>query len=156
MLVYEAYNTLNGKAYIGITTNTLEKRKSSHIRSSRSKSNSVFHKAIRKYGEDAFEWSVIATASSLKSLYSLEKLFISLFERWQLYNVSLGGEHSAYGLKHSKETKELCGSYARKRWDSKRAKDLYPEECFLTASYKEAKLLFGVPKTTWYRYRRIT
>ena len=131
MLIYEAYNKNNGKAYIGLTTKTLHFRRSSHIRSAKSGSTSYFHKAIRKHGEDAFEWSVIMIASSIESMYNLEKFCISLYEPWQLYNVSLGGEHSAYGLKHSDETKRICAEHAKTRWDGKRALDLYPEDAFL-------------------------
>lgn len=155
MLVYEAHNKNNGKVYIGLTTSTLEVRKSSHIRSAKAGSNAYFHKAIRKHGEDAFEWSLIGTTTTLESLYELEKLVISLHEPHQTYNVSLGGEHSAYGMKHSEETKRVCGDYAKKRWDGKRSKDIYPAEAFSCKTYKEAKAKHGVPKTTWYRNKQV-
>jgi group I intron endonuclease len=154
MIIYEAFNTKNGKSYIGLTTTTLEKRKSQHIRSAKANSSMHFHKAIRKHGPDAFEWSVSIVCSSLPRMYELEKLVISLYEEWQLYNKSTGGEHSAMGMKHTDETKALCGEYAKRRWDSKRALDLWPEECFKARSYKEAKAAYGIPKTTWYRVRR--
>jgi group I intron endonuclease len=153
VLIYEAYNKNNGKVYIGLTTKTLKQRKSSHIRSAKSGSNAYFHKAIRKHGEDAFEWSEIMSTDSLEDLWQLEKLCISLHEDWQTYNTSLGGEHSAFGMKHTEETKQLCGDYARQRWDGKRAFDKYPDWVFELDSYKEAAK-FGVPKTTWYRYRK--
>jgi group I intron endonuclease len=155
MLIYEAYNTKNGKVYIGLTTTTLEVRKASHLRSAKSGSNAYFHKAIRKYGEGAFEWSVIGTTTTLEKLYELEKLVIGMYEFEQTYNISLGGEHSAYGMRHSEETKQLCGQYAKQRWDGKRASDIYPEEAFLCDTYKEAKKKYGIPKTTWYRRKKL-
>jgi group I intron endonuclease len=154
MLIYEAYNKNNGKVYVGLTTQTLEKRKSSHLRSAKSGSTSYFHKAIRKHGEDAFDWCVVAETNDLGSLYKLEQLFISLYEDWQTYNISLGGEHSAYGMKHTEQTKKVCGEYAKIRWDGKRTSDIYLEEVFLCKSYKEAKKKYNIPKTTWYRERK--
>lgn len=153
MLIYEAYNKNNGKVYIGLTTKTLLERKSTHLRSAKSGSNAYFHKSIRKHGEDAFEWSEVALTNNLEDLYRLEKMFISMHEDWQTYNISLGGEHSAFGMQHTEETKRLCGEYAKKRWDGKRAFDKYPKCVFELGSYKEAKK-YGIPKTTWYRYRR--
>lgn len=153
MLIYEAYNKNNGKSYIGLTTKTLESRKSQHIRSSKSGSKAHFHKAIRKHGEDAFEWSEVFRTSDVQSLYEKEKLMISLFEPWQLYNKSLGGEHSAFGMKHTDATKEACRKSSLKMWSGKRATDIWPEWLFSVCSYKVAKK-FGISKTTWYRSRK--
>ena len=91
---------------------------------------------------------------SLEDLYELEKQTIGSYDPSQTYNISLGGEHSAYGMRHTDEVKTLCGEFAKRRWDGKRSEDLYPKEAFLCSSYKEAKRLYGVPKTTWYRNRR--
>lgn len=154
MLIYEAYNTKNGKSYIGLTTQTFEKRKSSHLRSAKGDSQMHFHKALRKHGPDAFEWSVILTCTLLEKLHSLEKMVISLYEPWQIYNKSLGGEHSAFGMRHSETTKAVCREHSLRRWDLKRSKDIWPKECFLLGSYKEAKATYGIPKTTWYRERK--
>lgn len=153
MIVYEATNKKNGKVYVGLTTQNLDVRKSQHLRSAKSGSNIHFHKALRKYGEDAFEWSVVFLCDSKESMYEKEKLAIALYDQEQLYNKSAGGEHSAYGMKHTQETKDLCGEYARKRWDGKRATDKYPDWVFNLCSYRVASK-FGVPKTTWYRQRR--
>jgi len=152
MLIYEAYNKNNGKVYIGLTTLDLETRKSSHLRSAKSGSQMYFHKAIRKHGEGAFEWSVVATTDCLEQLYELEKSLIAMHEDWQTYNTSKGGEHSAYGMKHTEETKRVCGEFAKRRWDGKRAFDKYPDWVFSLDTYREAKK-YGVPKTTWYRHR---
>jgi len=154
MLIYEAYNKNNGKSYIGLTTKTLDQRKSQHVRSAKAGSNSHFHKAIRKHGEDAFEWFVVFLCNNVESLYEKEKLTISLFEPWQLYNKSLGGEHSAFGMRHTEETKQVCREYSKKRWDGRRALDKWPLWVFSLCSYSVAKK-FNVPKTTWYRGRKM-
>lgn len=152
MIIYEAYNKSNGKSYIGLTTKTLEHRKSGHIRSSKSNSNTHFSKAIRKYGEESFEWSTLLKCNNFDELCRLEKMVISLHEPCQLYNISSGGDAPSYGMKHSEKTKRICGEYSKKRWEGNRAKDKWPEWVFRLGSYKEAKE-FGVPKTTWYRHR---
>jgi group I intron endonuclease len=154
MLIYEAYNTKNGKSYIGLTTKTLDYRKSQHLRSAKSGSKAHFHKALRKHGEEAFEWSVAMLCSNAKDLYEKERLLISLFEPWQLYNKSLGGEHSAFGMKHTDETKQVCREHSKKRWVGKRASDKWPSWVFNLCSYSVAKK-FNIPKTTWYRERKL-
>ena len=153
MIIYEAVNQINGKSYIGLTTKSLEHRKAQHLRSAKSGTQQHFAKALRKYGPEAFEWSVVVICSSLEKLYEKEKLVISLYEPQQLYNKSLGGEHSAFGMKHSEETKAFCRECTLRKWDGKRAKDIYPNWVFELGSYAEASKL-GVPKTTWYRHRK--
>lgn len=153
MIIYEAYNKNNGKVYIGLTTKTLKERKSSHLRSAKSGSKAHFHKALRKYGEESFEWSEVIYTNNLESLYRLEKMCIAMHEPWQTYNTSLGGEHSAFGMKHTDETKAVCSEYAKLRWDGKRVHDKYPDWMFELGSYREASK-YGVPKTTWYRHRK--
>jgi group I intron endonuclease len=153
MLVYRAHNKKNGKVYIGLTTQSLGIRKASHLRSAKSGSVAHFHKAIRKHGEDSFEWSVVGEVESLEDLYDLEKQTISSYNPSQTYNTSLGGEHSAYGMKHTDEVKTLCGEFAKRRWDGKRATDVYPKEAFLCETYRAAKDNNNIPKTTWYRKR---
>jgi group I intron endonuclease len=153
LIIYEATNVTNGKVYVGLTTTNLKQRKGSHLRSAKSGSKSYFHKAIRKYGSESFEWDVILLATEVTKLCSLERMVIAMYEPWQTYNVSLGGEHSAYGMKHSDTTKKLCREYAKARWEGKRAVDKYPKEAYLCRSYKEALMKYGVPKTTWYRHK---
>jgi len=154
LIIYEAYNKNNGKVYIGLTTKTLQHRKSQHLRSARSNSNTHFAKAIRKWGEDSFEWEVILRCSDYNTLCRMEVMMIGMHEPWQTYNTSIGGSAPAHGMKHTDKVKELCSTYARKRWEGKRAKDKWPEHLFKLPTYKEASR-HGIPKTTWYRYREI-
>ena len=109
MIIYEAYNKNNGKVYVGLTTKTLEHRRSQHIRSAKSNSNTHFAKAIRKWGEDSFEWSEIFRCNDFKKLCKLEQTVIQSYENWQTYNISKGGSSPAYGMTHSVSTKKLCG-----------------------------------------------
>jgi group I intron endonuclease len=53
--IYRVVNGINGKVYIGYTSN-FKKRQQNHINS---KTNCVFHKAIRKYGYNNFKWQIL-------------------------------------------------------------------------------------------------
>ena len=59
-IIYGARNTVNGKWYIGQTTVGLENRRRQHLKAARNNyDRCTFHSAIRKYGEDKFEWVVL-------------------------------------------------------------------------------------------------
>lgn len=97
MIVYKATNLVNNKIYIGLTTGMLNDRKSKHKYDAENKnSNSVFHKAIRKYGWDNFKWEVIDRTRSKRKLVEKEIYWISqydsLIENGNGYNMTLGGD----------------------------------------------------------------
>lgn len=92
-LVYMATNTVNGKRYIGITRNTLPHRRKQHCVSARCATANfckAFYAAIRKYGEDAFEWSVLANCDSFQAAATEEIRLIALLT--PEYNMSPGGD----------------------------------------------------------------
>jgi group I intron endonuclease len=94
MIVYKAINKLNGKVYIGITTKTLEHRKSIHKRDSKTK-HTYFYRAIRKYGFDNFEWEVVDTATTIEELHEKEVFYIKQYDSFDNkdkgYNATSGG-----------------------------------------------------------------
>lgn len=95
MIVYKATNKINNKIYIGITTKTLEYRKSIHKKDSKSK-DTYFYRAIRKHGFDNFEWEVIDTAQSIEELHEKEVAYIKKYDSFDNkvngYNTTSGGE----------------------------------------------------------------
>lgn len=104
-IIYRAYCMITHKSYIGQTRQDLNKRKSQHIcvsfREIDSSYNTHFHKAIRKYGIDNFEWSVLETIQSTtlenlqECLNSLECKYINQFNSYYNgYNLTLGGQDS--------------------------------------------------------------
>jgi group I intron endonuclease len=112
MIIYKATNKINGKIYIGLTTQTLDFRKYKHKSDSESmRKNRVFNKAIRKYGWDSFIWEIIDTAESVKELKEKEMFWIEHFNSYVLaeksngYNMTRGGDGSE-GLLHSEESKK--------------------------------------------------
>lgn len=93
-LAYKITNRANGKAYVGITTQGLDRRVANHRKSS-AKGNQVLYRAIRKHGWDAFEVAVLYEATSLKELVIAERGLIAAhgtFIRSGGYNMTLGGE----------------------------------------------------------------
>lgn len=103
MIIYKIQNKINNKVYIGQTTRTLNERKREHI----SKGNNGYffiQKAIKKYGEDNFEWSVICNCNDRKELNKMEKYYIKEYDSYRNgYNMTLGGD--GHKSPHSEETK---------------------------------------------------
>ena len=83
----------SGKAYIGMTRHTLNRRMKSHYHFASSGINNPFQSALRKYG-DKCSWSVIASCETRDIAYELEIKFIAEFQtqdRQFGYNIRAGG-----------------------------------------------------------------
>lgn len=96
-IVYKITNTVNNKVYIGITARTLEKRWRYHCNSAHSENDRyVFHRAIIKYGENAFVKEVLASNLNKEEAQQLEKYYINTLDTFYLnghgYNMTYGGE----------------------------------------------------------------
>jgi group I intron endonuclease len=156
MLIYRAVNTINGKSYIGKTEKTLEVRRDLHIATAKQQSQFAFHRAIAKYGIDAFEWNVLETCDSLEKLNDKEKDYIKLYESFGLkgYNMTAGGEGQC-GWNPSTETRALWSEQRKGKspWNkgtAKLKKTKSAEEKAETqriANQKRSKTLKG--KTPW-------
>ncbi len=89
-IVYRATNRTNGKCYIGVTIQSLHGRRLGHFSEARtSASKRPFMAAIRKYGEDAFEWEVLEEHKSEAEALAAEVRLIA--ETKPEYNVAVGG-----------------------------------------------------------------
>lgn len=107
MIIYKVTNLINGKTYIGLTTKSLEQRKSEHIyKAFNQNGNPVIHRALRKYGENSFTWEVIDTAETQEELSEKEIYWIKFHESFGAngYNLTHGGEGSL-GYKHTPESR---------------------------------------------------
>lgn len=90
--IYKATNKINGKIYIGKTSN-FKVRKWQHERCYE-KEDCVFHRAIQKYGKENFEWEIIDEALGLENVYGLEKKYIKKYNshiKENGYNMTKGG-----------------------------------------------------------------
>lgn len=93
MVIYKMQNKVNGKVYIGQTRRALDTRIREHVSAAKNGQDCYIGKAIRKYGEDNFDVSIIATADSLDELNELESYYIQKYHSdINGYNLALGGE----------------------------------------------------------------
>ena len=86
----------NGKHYIGITVNALEKRKNEHKRCAKNGDTRCVYKALRKYDiVDTFDLIEIDTADTLEELCAKEinyiKEYNSYYKDGNGYNMTYGG-----------------------------------------------------------------
>ena len=66
----------NSKKYVGITRRKLKHRIREHKRHSDNGSNTVFHKAIRKYGFENVCWSILKYCDSVEDLMESEIYYV--------------------------------------------------------------------------------
>jgi len=88
-LVYRAFDTTNGKSYVGQTTGLLEDRIASHF-SPNSNCLKFLH-ALRKRPQ-AFIWTVVTRCPSLDELNAAEAYWVNFFNCvYDGYNLRFGG-----------------------------------------------------------------
>lgn len=119
-VIYKATSQTTGKSYVGYTSN-LKKRMYRHRwYAETDRSNTHFHRAIRKYGWDDFSWQVLEEVACEELAKERESYHITLGES---YNMTEGGEGTSgfsktpwnKGKTHSKETKRLLSEKAKGR-----------------------------------------
>lgn len=115
-LIYKVTNVADGKKYIGKTTNNLEKRKRGHIYDIK-RSNSYFHRALKKHGENNFKWEVICECETKEILNIMEtyKIMVehSHFSEGKGYNLTWGGDGQSYGFHHKESSKQKISQYQK-------------------------------------------
>ena len=102
--VYVVTCTVNGKRYVGQTTQGAESRWHSH-RSTAGMAPWAFSRALKKYGSDNFVWEVVDTATNQDDLDAKEVEWISKLNSLSPngYNLTTGGKS---GGKASDETRQ--------------------------------------------------
>jgi group I intron endonuclease len=108
--IYKCTNNVNEKVYIGYTQKSLDKRVVQHKSNSKKGSHYLLHKAIQKYGVDAFHWEIIFESKDKNYLLEeMESYFIkeynSYFENNCGYNMTYGGQSGMTDKTHTEETK---------------------------------------------------
>lgn len=109
MLVYIVRNLKNGKIYIGQTQYDINWRKRIHYKDAKKSrhNNSIFHKAIRKYDKEDFNWSILCTCDNKDELDEMEFHYIKQYNSFipNGYNMTFGGEGKTKGSYVSLETR---------------------------------------------------
>lgn len=95
--IYIIKNFSNGKYYIGQTRQPSQERFSQHIREStykhRKEYNYCISRAIRKYGEEAFDFAILADRVPIEDLDIIEAHYIDMYNTTDPrygYNMSPG------------------------------------------------------------------
>lgn len=120
-LIYCATNKINGKCYVGQTTQHLRRRRTTHERDAINGSPCVFHRAIRKYGSDSFEWAVLFRDLDLDEMDILEREAIKVRNCFAPngYNLTDGG--NSQKIIHE-ETKQKLREAANRQFESQEAR----------------------------------
>lgn len=115
MLIYAIRNRVNNKGYIGQAQHSLEQRWRQHVNDANRGSRLPIHCAIRKYGQDKFQRTVIFYAKDKPELNAAETAYILAFrtnEPTRGYNLTLGGD-GRVGSKASEETRQRMSKARR-------------------------------------------
>ena len=92
--IYKITNKVNGKAYVGKTTDTVQVRWKEHLKDFKRKrcANRPLYRAIRKYGIDAFNVETLEKVK-LENLSERETYWIEHFHTYtDGYNATSGGD----------------------------------------------------------------
>lgn len=107
--IYKFENLVNGHIYIGQSIN-IEQRYLDHLKRARNKGiynheyNSPLHRAIRKYGIDNFDFSIIEHCE-ITELDQREIFWISYYNSYENgYNLTRGGGHQDATVKFDLDT----------------------------------------------------
>ena len=93
--IYKITNQLNGKMYIGKTTDTIENRWKAHLHDSRKERCKTRHlyAAMNKYGTDKFKIEEVEYITDLSILNEREKYWITYYNTYKNgYNETYGGD----------------------------------------------------------------
>jgi group I intron endonuclease len=118
--VYIITNNVNGKQYIGISKNIVERW--SHHKSAKGDIPAL-HSAILKYGIDNFEFNHIANAFDVESAKIIERLLIVEYKTQAPngYNLTMGGE-GLHGFEHTEEIKNKISSSKKGKPSNRKGK----------------------------------
>ena len=152
--IYCITNTVNGKIYIGQSSN-LQKRKRQHFNALRKNThgNKYLQHSFNKYGEKSFDYQVMTEGDFTDAeLNELECMYIQLFgahayTQGNGYNLAFGG-NTKRGFKHTLETRkkmsesrmgEKNGFYGKKHTEETKKKIVANTDysLFQTSEYRQ-------------------
>jgi group I intron endonuclease len=130
--IYKFTNEVNGKVYIGYTSQSPQQRlschKSNHNNPKRNSYNYYLYNAMRKHGFENFKFEVLYQSKDGKhTLNVMESYFICVYRSFigyedsNGYNLTLGGQ-GTLGRQHSEETKNLISMIVKKDLESGKRK----------------------------------
>lgn len=157
--IYKYTNKINNHIYIGQSID-IETRQKNHLYAANNEKasdyNVPFHKAIRKYGINNFDFEIIAEVKpeeySQELLNNLEKFFIQYYDSYKNgYNATEGGDQELGNRSHPGETNgrailtEEDVNYIRECYNAHIPfREIYDE-------YKEKISKIGLQKVWWFQ-----
>jgi group I intron endonuclease len=122
--VYLARCKVNGKGYVGKTVGSLDVRKADHRKGIRNESRQIFYRALRKYGWDAFEWTILTEDDDEEWLFLMEQKWIKRLGTKTPggYNMTDGGE-GASGAQWTDESRKRASESAKRRGPRKQSEE---------------------------------
>jgi group I intron endonuclease len=101
--IYKAYSKTSGKSYVGFDSHWPDRKRQHKYSAFTKNSDTHFHKAIRLYGWDDFEWEILYQSTDKKhTLTVMEPHFIV---ECGDYNIASGGE-GTHGVLRTDEQKK--------------------------------------------------
>lgn len=114
MVLYLLTNTVNGKQYVGITTQPIARRWSDHVSKAHQGRQTIIALAMRKHGAEMFTMTLLGEASSWEELCAMEQAAIASYQTFHPhgYNMTHGGD-GTLGRLHSEDTKQRIAAKKR-------------------------------------------
>ena len=146
MIIYKAHNKVNGKIYVGQTKKNVEQRILEHLKYTK---NTYFSNALRKYGLQSFEISVIDVSENVEILNEKEKYWIKFFNcrAPNGYNLTDGGEGSRGMIMSLTTRKKISKSHKGKPTWNKGLRGIYTEKSLLKMSNSQKNREPASPET---------
>jgi len=119
--IYVVRNRVNGKYYVGKTSETMKKRRSVHeALAKRNQPKTAFHRALKKYGFESFSWYIVDEEDDEGILNYLERYAIAFLDSQAPngYNITQGGDGAA-GFVRSAKDRQRKSEAAKRQWQSK-------------------------------------
>ena len=113
--IYKIENKVNGKFYIGVTKSKY--RFSSHKSNARRGRNLPLYNAMRKYGEENFEFTILESGNDYEYGWKVREPYFIVKLNPQ-YNLTGGGD-GVREYYHTEETKRIISEKNRGRKNSK-------------------------------------
>lgn len=112
-------NNVNGKVYIGMTRDSLRRRRNNH-RSRTANGRTPFGRALRKYEPTAFSWDVIDTFQTTVEGKDKERHWISITMSQCPtfgYNLTDGGDGGDTSMCFTDDTRRKMSVATKKSWE---------------------------------------
>lgn len=143
--IYKITNKINGKIYIGQSSN-IDERWKNHLKT---KDNTHFHNALQKYGKDSFKWEIIEdNLNDSKIRFEREKFWISFYKsNITGYNMTSGGDQGGSEILSKKvEQYDKYGNFIKEypsAAEAARQNHIFPQNMSEHCNRKFPSLLGG-------------